>query len=883
MTYKFKDTSFLENTPQLKTIFFRGISAKDFLLQSLDDEHELNLVRACPSWGLEPGVIWVLSKHFNVIAIEKKGALVASLIEDLDIEVRKYLNTIEVRWYGTDQGVVPKAPKKRRLNPPESGEAEPPITGDSIKIESEEKPDQVFAMGRIMLNWLLNKEWVSIYQSDVVIKTADGYIMQPSYARALFDIKLLPLNATLPMVHPPLEWKNRTPVRPGRGQADQRRLGDLTGGYLYSDPKMGHGHSKEARALSSHDETNFDIHLHGAAQTRQLTSVLNKLQAIPFQINRLFLRKLREDWDQFLKYGHVLPKILDSINRREGLSRLHAHYMKDDDIQENFTFRELSKVLVKNITEANYQQYILQLAEAYQGYYMYFPCFMDFRGRNYRYGPFHFHERDLVRSLIVFGDPGDIQEGVDYAKLAHNHMVATAFHFVKNSPNYSTAIKVFTDIIKKEKLLSPNIDKDARDCILYNYALRARNPFQFLSFFQMITSADDKNQDSWYYIMRAPHQLDASASAYQLISYFLLDLKMARDTNLFVDDDPHDQIHDIYQTIDSRLKEYIPHYSPPKDKTHDKEVITNIVNTLFDRKIVKKIFMPIVYGKTQFSAAKELAEQIGRYTSMANIYDLTRVCFKYWEKDFAGMKNLMKLVASISWVAAAIQQPVVLSNKYWVTHQDYFVKKAVRVTLRYKSKTTEGKAKAARAAVTLRLPTEKRNTRKSASSTFANFIHQKDGLTAINFILMMMNFKNNPDLQNLKLDLSRAPIYTVHDNFITTPLYANYLPYLYRRAIRLMGHPLTMVNKLVFDNIIAAIPTEDAPPTIRVELEALRKNYSRLDPRESSPISEDILEYCFTTHYKILKNRKDVKCKKVSKKGWDARKNKIVNKSKLAD
>lgn len=129
----------------------------------------------------------------------------------------------------------------------------------------------------------------------------------------------------------------------------------------------------------------------------------------------------------------------------------------------------------------------------------------------------------------------------------------------------------------------------------------------------------------------------------------------------------------------------------------DLDLLAKLVETYFDRKIVKKIFMPIVYGKTQFAAAKDLAEKIGQSTSIHEIRDLTKVCFQYWGIAYAGMKNLMSLVACISWVAAAMQQPVILSNKYWVTHQDYFLKDKVRVTLSYTENTPEGKSKTKRA------------------------------------------------------------------------------------------------------------------------------------------------------------------------------------------
>lgn len=45
-----------------------------------------------------------------------------------------------------------------------------------------------------------------------------------------------------------------------------------------------------------------------------------------------------------------------------------------------------------------------------------------------RYGPFHFHERDLVRSLIVFADPGDdTLNNQNMDVIAKNTVIALSF------------------------------------------------------------------------------------------------------------------------------------------------------------------------------------------------------------------------------------------------------------------------------------------------------------------------------------------------------------------------------------------------------------------------------------------------------------------------
>ncbi|KAL2905158.1 putative DNA-directed RNA polymerase [Bienertia sinuspersici] len=55
---------------------------------------------------------------------------------------------------------------------------------------------------------------------------------------------------------------------------------------------------------------------------------------------------------------------------------------------------------------ARYKDFIFELASAYAGYQLYLPAFLDFRGRIYRCGILHFHERDLARSLIQIDDDG---------------------------------------------------------------------------------------------------------------------------------------------------------------------------------------------------------------------------------------------------------------------------------------------------------------------------------------------------------------------------------------------------------------------------------------------------------------------------------------------
>jgi DNA-directed RNA polymerase len=134
---------------------------------------------------------------------------------------------------------------------------------------------------------------------------------------------------------------------------------------------------------------------------------VNKLQRQPYKINTKFLVYLVENWESLVNRGLLLPAILASINRREGIKRLRDHFLKNEEIKAYFDYKDLSNILEKNIQASNFELNIIEIAGALAGYKLYIPALLDFRGRNYRYGPFHYHERDLVRSLILFADSDD--------------------------------------------------------------------------------------------------------------------------------------------------------------------------------------------------------------------------------------------------------------------------------------------------------------------------------------------------------------------------------------------------------------------------------------------------------------------------------------------
>ena len=491
---------------------------------------------------------------------------------------------------------------------------------------------------------------------------------------------------------------------------------------------------------------------------------MNKLQSQAFKINSNWLNliKKKEVKDLLVEYGFLMPCFLASINIRDVSILLREFHMKDEVINKLCSFNDLLHTLCKNIQRAYYEQLIIKLAIAYDGYNFYLPAFIDFRGRIYRSGILHFHERDLAKSLIIFADSTSNSDDITQKSL-RSLAAAAAFHY-KSFDSVEEGLEWFDNNVRNMSYA------------IFEYARDAKRPFQFLSYIMAINA--NKH-------MCVPITQDASASAYQIMSYFLLDDTMAKRTNLIPSSDG--QIQDVYSFFLEELKVFM--------KAELENNLSTIVCNNLTRKIVKGIFMPMIYGKTLMSTACDLKDHLSHFITKKECFEVASLCFKFWRTKYKDMECLIRLIRHIGWIASARETPVFYRVPYFTTVQDYMIINSIYIWVYDRLHKKKRR-------VTLRVSSSKRDRRKTEISTFVNFIHQKDASIAMSVVEKMLHTYG-------------APIYTVHDNFITTVQYSHYIPLIYSNVIRDMGPPLSIINEFIYMNVIKPIVKgESDGPTV---------------------------------------------------------------------
>lgn len=224
------------------------------------------------------------------------------------------------------------------------------------------------------------------------------------------------------------------------------------------------------------------------------------------------------------------------------------------------------------------------------------------------------------------------------------------------------------------------------------------------------------------------------------------------------------------------------------DKEEMKSNLTDTISPYLTRKIVKGIFMPIIYGKSLISAADDLKEHLSQYLVKKEHIDIAKICFSFWRNQFRNMWCLIELVRDIGRLASAKERPVYYRVPYLTTVQDYMKMVPAKIWV-------YDRVRKKRHRVTFRVITSERDRVKTKTASFVNFIHQRDAYIAIQVVDDM-------------LSLHEAPIYTVHDNFITTTEHS--IKKIYSDIFRNMGPPLAIINDFIYMNVIKPVMSEDA-------------------------------------------------------------------------
>lgn len=131
----------------------------------------------------------------------------------------------------------------------------------------------------------------------------------------------------------------------------------------------------------------------------------------------------------------------------------------------------------------------------------------------------------------------------------------------------------------------------------------------------------------------------------------------------------------------------------------------------------------MIYGKTVMSMSHDIK---AHYDSLLSNKDSSRIAgffYSFFKENYPDIYNLLHLLNLIGCCCSKMGNPVLYSTKYIPTIQDYMYSKKANIWIFYNKNKK-------RRRLTLRVPTEKRDSRKTLFATCANLIHQKDAYIA---------------------------------------------------------------------------------------------------------------------------------------------------------
>nr|QYC94341.1 putative DNA-directed RNA polymerase [Oedogonium sp. 210] len=244
-------------------------------------------------------------------------------------------------------------------------------------------------IGKLFFKWLMELDTIVLANQDNsidMIKCKNKNYYKPTIKYALnFELPIDAELINLPMVSPPRDWIYNDDISSYRG------------GYLETEAIS----VLRTNALGGRWEHSLYI-----IPNQQTSDCLNYLQKVPYKINNIFLNFIHKNKDELIKKELMVDTKYLTINPIiEGQKEFILLGESSNII--NISEQHLILKFVSLKAQATREYYILRIAELFKEYTIYFPAFLDFRGRIYRPGLLHIQTSALGKALLLW----------DYTKL----------------------------------------------------------------------------------------------------------------------------------------------------------------------------------------------------------------------------------------------------------------------------------------------------------------------------------------------------------------------------------------------------------------------------------------------------------------------------------
>jgi DNA-directed RNA polymerase len=256
---------------------------------------------------------------------------------------------------------------------------------------------------------------------------------------------------------------------------------------------------------------------------------LNRLQEIPWRVNKEVLKVMQWAWEKDIKIG-VMEKseLLEPLEEVEGL--------KEKDYEAFVEWKKKAKYIYQYNQRSHSKRIrCLKILHLYKKYSsepkIYFPYQVDYRGRVYAVPTFvNPQSCDLGRSGLEFANGVPINNDED-SKWLRIH-----------GANVFGIKGTFEDRLKWIDQRTKEIQMSGENPRIFDWWTEASDPWAFLAF---CIEYNSFLKEGYGFITHLPCHMDASANGLQILSLLIKDETIAKQTNLV----PGLPVQDLYTVI----------------------------------------------------------------------------------------------------------------------------------------------------------------------------------------------------------------------------------------------------------------------------------------------------------------------------------------------